>query len=144
MKNTKFFDIVGFREFLDGNFSGVINSCPKKCRDDLYVEEGIQSSSFQFVDCDFLLSQSVTCGNYRNGEGYYEELRMKFGKIVHFRETVHIPSGKYRIRVDQFGDNLPHVGTFVRGVWGWKHKPLPEPLDISRILVGSLENYNID
>jgi hypothetical protein len=38
MNNTRFFDMIGFREFLKGNFSGAsLASCGKKV-DRLFVE----------------------------------------------------------------------------------------------------------
>jgi hypothetical protein len=143
MRNTKFFDMKGFREFLEGNFSGTLCSSSRRKGEALFVEPRGQESSFQIVYSDFLLSQSVTCGSYDGGRGYYEELRMKFGNVVHFVENVHIPSGKYRIRVDKVDDGLPNVRTFVRGVFRWKRRGLPMPLDLSHILKGDVRNYNI-
>jgi hypothetical protein len=90
------------------------------------------------------LSQSVTSGSYDRGRGYYEELRMRFGDVVHFREKTHIPSGKYRIRVEKVGGDLLSVKTFTRGAWRWKQMALPAPLDLSHILKGDVGNYRVD
>jgi len=147
MQNTRYFNISSFNDYLRGNVTGA-SLVTRKHRDsdDIFLED-LEQSSCQFVDREFLGSQSVTQGDYYDREGkrrVWEEFRIRFKSPVHFQERQVIPKGKYRIRVQtEFGK--PVVKTFVRRSLGfiiwWKEEKLPPSLPLDRILNGRLEDY---
>ena|SRR3989344_136343 len=147
MQNTRYFNIASFNNYLQENVAGASLVTRTHGHSEDLVLAGIQDSSFQFVESDFLGSQSVTQGYYPlkgGGKGFWEEFRIRFKSPAHFKEKQVIPAGKYRIRV-QTEDGKPVVRTFVRksiGIAGWwKKESLPPSLPLDRILNGNLEDY---